>query len=62
MQNESESGWVDLISFASLDGPDKFDVQNAPAKILKFIRWEVTGLGGATSVTFTVNGMLRRIR
>ncbi len=62
MQKDSESGWVDLVTFASLDGPDKFDLQNAPAKLLKYIRWEVTDLGGATSVTVTIDGMLRRIR
>lgn len=62
MSNETENGWVVLLTFtaANLNGPNTNDVQNASTKLLKYLRWEVTGLGGATAVTFDLSGMLRK--
>jgi hypothetical protein len=44
----------------TLNGPNKYEVQNGPNKLLRYIRWEVTGVGGAKAVTFDISGMLRR--
>lgn len=59
MQNDTEQGWVELVAFSSVSTANTYDVQNVIAKLLKYIRWEVTGLGGATAITFSIDGMLR---
>ncbi len=62
MQRESTDGWVTLLTFTSgtLNGPNTYEAVNASTKLLKYIRWEVTGVGGASAITFTVCGMLRK--
>jgi hypothetical protein len=59
MQNETEDGWVTLFTFANQTTANGWDLKSASAGILKYIRWEVTSLGGATAITFQISGMLR---
>ena len=62
MQKESTDGWVPYMTFTpgNLNAANKFEVLNASTKLLKYLRWEVTGLGGATAITFSLGGMLRK--
>lgn len=62
MQKETEDGWVTLLSWTAgnLDTLGDCECINASTRVLKFIRWEVTGVGGAASITFDISGMLRR--
>ena len=62
MQKDTSDGWVVFVTFtaALLNGPNKYEVQNGSTKLLKYLRWEVTNLGGATAVTFTISGVLRK--
>ncbi len=58
MQNESEDGWVDLISFTSVTASQTY--VKSQGRPLKFIRWQVSALNGtAPALTFTITGMLR---
>lgn len=61
MTKETEDGWVVLVSFtaANLTAVAGADIVNASTKMLKYLRWEVTGLGGASNMTFDLQGMLR---
>ncbi|MFZ5477061.1 MAG: hypothetical protein ACOZNI_09830 [Myxococcota bacterium] len=63
MQKETELGWVTLISFtaANLAAVGASDIKTASQGLLKYVRWEVTGLGGATSFVFDIGGMLRKL-
>jgi len=58
MQVDSEDGWVTLVTFSAQTTANSFDLQNATTGLLRYIRWEVLSLGGATAVTFMNNGML----
>ena len=62
MQRESETGWVELLAFtnSNLNAAGKSEVKNASTKLLKYLRWEVTDLNSATSITFDIGGMLRK--
>lgn len=61
MQKESEDGWVTLLTFpaGNLDTLADFDRQSTTTGLLKYVRWKVTGIGSATSITFTLAGVLR---
>ncbi len=62
MQKDTPDTWSVVATFlaSALTGPNTFNVQHADQKLLKYLRWEVFGLGGATAVTFDISGMLRR--
>lgn len=64
MQRETETGWVVLATFtpANLASVGASDIQNASTKVLKYVRYEVTGIGGATAIVFDIGGLLRRRR
>ena len=61
MQRDSEDGWVTLLTFpaAVLTGPNTHDPGSVTIGLLRYIRWKATDLGGATSITFSISGMLR---
>ena len=62
VQKGSETGWVELVAFtsASLDAVNDSNAVHGEDKLLKYIRWEVTGLNGADSIVFDISGMLRK--
>jgi hypothetical protein len=62
MQKETSTGWVEVAAFTpgGLNTVGKADAVHVSEKLLKYLRWEVTGLGGATAVVFDIAGMLRR--
>lgn len=62
MQRETDVGWVELLAFTSsnLDSVGDADIKNSSTKMLKYMRWDVTSLNGATSFTFDIGGMLRK--
>jgi hypothetical protein len=59
MQMDSEDGWVVAASFPTVSAsntPQKLNVTG----LLKYIRWELSGLTGTTPVvTFSISGILR---
>jgi hypothetical protein len=61
MQRESQNGWVEYLAFTpgTLNAPNTWQALQGTTRLLRYIRWEVTGLGGATAVTFQINGMAR---
>lgn len=62
MQKDTETGWVELLAFTftNLNAAGKSEIKNSSTKLLKYLRWEVTDLNGATSITFDIGGMLRK--
>ncbi len=59
MQVESENGWVVAGTFTAVTASNVAQALGLTG-LLKYIRWELSTLGGtAPSVTFVVSGMLR---
>ena len=58
MSNETDEGWITLVSFNASTTPFSPQKPNAPG-LLKYIRWQGTGLAGGTAVSFRIEGMLR---
>ncbi len=60
MQLDSEDGWVVAGTFATVNTTNTAVKMRVP-ELLKYIRWEVSGLTGTTpAVTFLISGMLRQ--
>ena len=59
MQNETEDGWDTAVAFTNMTASNKWEKKRA-SELLKYIRWEVTTLGGTNPVaTFQITGILR---
>lgn len=58
MTLETEDGWPTLASFSSVTTVNGVATLNVP-RLFRYVRWKVTALEGATSVSFTVRGMAR---
>jgi len=59
MQNETEDGWDTAVAFTNMTNSNKWQKKRA-GELLKYIRWEVTTLGGTNPVaTFEIKGILR---
>jgi hypothetical protein len=59
MQMETEDGWVVAGTFSVVSASNSALKLNVTG-LLKYIRWELSGLTGTTpAVTFTIGGMLR---
>ena len=60
MQKNSEDGWVVLLAFnLGQTGANSHDPGRVTQGLLKYARWNVTELGGATAISFGMRGMLR---
>ena len=60
MQTETEDGWVPAVTFTAVNASNAAEMK-LDVHFLRYIRWEVTVLTGASAViTFAVRGMLRR--
>ncbi len=60
MQIDSEDGWVVAGTFAVVSTTNTSQKLRVDG-LLKYIRWEVSGITGTTpAVTFLINGMLRQ--
>jgi hypothetical protein len=64
MQAQTDDGWVTLVSFPSVNQPDKYQkLVVAPALTtgaLRYIRWKVTALTGTVpAATFFISGVGR---
>lgn len=63
MQKDTEDGWVPLLTFNIASSAPFFDDKHVQDKLLKYIRWELSGLSGTTpAVTFNIQGILRTNR
>ena len=60
MQADSDDLWYKIASFdgTTLVGTDRKEKINV-TKLLKFLRWRVMNLNSATSISFSIRGMLR---
>lgn len=60
MQADSDDLWYKIASFdgPTLVGTDRKEKINV-TKLLKFLRWRVMNLNSATSISFSIRGMLR---
>ncbi|MGZ5152772.1 MAG: hypothetical protein ACXWC5_22350 [Burkholderiales bacterium] len=61
LQIQTEDGWYyPTAQFSSISGSA---VQSASASLTgtfqRFVRWDLTSLGGATAITFFIRGMAR---
>ena len=64
MQIDTEDGWEPLAdNFANISGSGPQSTRATIGKgLLKYLRWDVGSLGGATSITFFVRGIGRSAR
>lgn len=58
MSLETEDAWPVLASFVSVTAVNGVMILNVP-RLLRYARWKVTTLSGASAVLFTVRGMAR---
>ncbi|MGZ5152773.1 MAG: hypothetical protein ACXWC5_22355 [Burkholderiales bacterium] len=60
MQLDTEDGWVLAGAVNSLSGTGQQIARlNIPGALLRFVRWDISSLGGATAITFFIRGMAR---
>ena len=60
MSRDSENGWVTLATFTTLTNGQSAAAVSATSGLLKYLRWNVNALGGATAIVFSISGMLRK--
>ena len=58
MSDTTDEGWVSAGAFTASNSGTFVEKRNFPG-LLKYVRWQVQGLTGGTSVTFSVSGMGR---
>ena len=63
MQTATEDGWlIPDSNFAPISGSGQQVARVSIASgLLQFLRWDVSSLGGATSLTFFIRGIARRV-
>ena len=61
MQNQTDDGYVQLYAFPNQSSVNTYLKQNISGGILRYLRWNVTALGGTGSpaATFFLRGMGR---
>jgi hypothetical protein len=60
MQTQTDNGWVQLYQFPNQSANNTWLKQNIPNGLLRYLRWNVTALGGTgPAATFFIRGMGR---